>query len=121
MEKLLERAIVQVSLSMGKLDDRCCWIGVEDRSMCEEEARTRAILVRATGIKVVHNSRLNPRRDYGYVETGGRLATPVAVLPTIDRQLLTFILPSRGFLRVSSSLNGNSMQNAIVRSARDSD
>lgn len=89
--------------------------------MCEEEARTRAILVRATGIKVVHNSRLNPRRDYGYVETGGRLATPVAVLPTIDRQLLTFILPSRGFLRVSSSLNGNSMQNAIVRSARDSD
>lgn len=91
----------------------------EDRSMCEEESRTWAVLVRATGIKVVHNSRLNPRRDYGYVETGGSLATtPVVVLPSIGRQLLTFILPSRGFLRVPSAWMEIQCK---MRSARDSD
>lgn len=104
---------------MRKLNDR--YWNREDRSMCEEESRTRAVLVRATGIKVVHNSRLNPRRDYGYVETGGRLATPVAVLPSIDRQLLTFILSSRRFLRVSSSLMEIQCKMQSCDLARDSD
>ena len=42
------------------------------------ESRTRGV-VSVRLAKVVHNSRLNPLRDYGYAETaGGSVATTVA-------------------------------------------
>lgn len=53
---------------MGKLEDR--WQSVTEERVLGRTV-DRGVLIRAARHKVVHNSRLNPCRDYGYAETAG--------------------------------------------------